>query len=147
MNNKVLCVAMSTVIALAATSCGQKAPDIAGKYESEIAVSGGRSDIGISDFDSSLPVYLVVGKDNTFSIDLGFKELKKDLNKKADDIERGSVYIVKDITVTGTDHYEGTVEYKDGQFVFTGDLSFVATYEDGTLSADNLFGEKNLEFK
>ncbi len=147
MNNKALCVAMSAVLVLTATSCGKKAPDIAGKYEGEVIVVVENRDLGVRGTDAALPVYLVVGKDNTYSIDLGFRELNKDLNGIADSIEKNGEYIVKEVKVSGSDHYEGTIEYVDGQFVFAGDVDFVASYEDGTLRADSLFGEKNLEFK
>lgn len=146
MNYKALCAGLSTVLLLTSAGCGKKPAAIAGKYEASIPVTGSNSALGIREFDSSLPVYLTVGKDNTFSIDLGFKELKRDLNSVADSIERGGVLVVKDVTVTGSDHYEGTYEYKEGQFVFSGDVDFIVTVEDDTLLAESLFGEKTIKF-
>lgn len=147
MNNKALCIALSASLALTVAGCGKKAPDISGKYEGVIPVYVNNRDYGVKGTDAELPVYLVVGKDNTYTIDLGFRELTRDLYKVADDIEEGGEFIVKDVRVSGTDHYEGTVEYVDGKFVFSGDIDFVASADEKTLLADNLFGEKKIEFK
>lgn len=146
MNYKVLCVVLSAAAAMSVASCGKKAPAVAGNYEGAVPIIGENKSLGIKEFESSLPVYLSIGRDNTFQIDLGFRELKKDLNGVIKDIERDGVYTVKDITVSGTDHYEGTYEYKDGRFVFTGDIDFTMTYEDDVLQAENLFGEKTIKF-
>lgn len=148
MNNKIVCFVLAAILAVFCfAGCGRnKTPDIAGKYEGTLAISGENRGLGIKGFDAEMPVYLKIDKENNFTLELGFKELNKDLNKVVDDIEGDGVYIVKDVSILGNDTYEGTVEYIDGEFVFSGDIDFTADFEDGTLTASDLFGAKTLEF-
>lgn len=156
MNYKALCVLLSAAMILPVTGCSfpqfqlgrQKAPVISGSYEGAVPVTGSQTDLGIGYFESSLPVYLDIAEDNTFKMELGLKELKKDLYDVADDIEADGVYIVKDVTVDGVDYYEGTVQHVDDQFVFSGEgIEFTAFYEDGVLTAEDLLGESFIEFQ
>lgn len=146
MNYKIVSAVLATAMLLTCGGCAKKkGKDISGKYTGSVSVSGENRSLGIRSFDAELPVYLKIDDENSFVLTLGFKELKKDLNKVVDDIEAGGVYVVKDLTITGADTYEGTVEFVDGEYVFSGDIDFTATLEDGTLQAAGLLGA-DIEF-
>lgn len=147
MSNKVLCALLCATTLLTAAGCGKKVPEISGKYEAYVPVSVGNRDIGVRTVDATLPVFLNVGQDGTYTVSLGLRELKRDLNRVADKIERDGRYLVSDIEIKGEEEYEGAYEYKDGQYIFTGDMEFSATLDNGTLVIDSFLGEKNLEFK
>ncbi len=151
MNYKAISVLLSVSVMLPLSGCikTSKAPVISGSYEGAIPVSGSRTDLGIGYFESSLPVYLEIGEDNTFTMELDLRALKDELYDVADDIESGGVYVVKDVTVEGNDYYEGTVTYVDDHFEFSADeIEFDATIdEDGILTAEDFFGEDIVQFE
>lgn len=145
---KALCSLLGMVLLISVTGCKEKKNTIAGnfEYEASIPVVIENDTLGIKTTEASLPVYLYVGNDNTFTLDLDIKAFKKDLDFVADDIEKDGIYTVTDVVVLGNDHYEGTYEAQDDKYVFSGDIEFTITVEDNTISADSILGETDLKF-